>query len=483
MTKKTTVLVDLGLAHKTNGYSVIPQDARMLFSSLIYSSNLDITGWITGQRMGGASKKMDCLLTQAVFLGCELYGIEGIPAVFSRYKRIFKIYRVLRALGGAFKSRFKSYSLHKGVDFGVIWRSFFQGTLPFSEFQRLSQAKYSLTDLSAHRILIGGFPVRVDSRGYDFILFQDVRNVRLSPGTISLIRYHDGTPVLHSDALISSSSSYRHYKAVKKCEKKAIFICNSPSAQEDLKKISSVAAERSRVIPYVLPSVHRKDVKYSNFVGILRSYISPSTLGSLSEDFVLDMWLKDCSSQERIPDFIMTLSTIEPKNNHRGLFESWQKLRLSTGKDIKLLVVGSPGWRSEPILKMMKPFIACGSLIHLEKVSHLDISSLYSSAQCFVYPAYVEGFGLPSCEAMQCGCPVAVSDIKALRYSCGEGALYFSPYNTDQMASVLGALTVSKDVQENQIQMIQKGLKNVERFEKKKVLSQWEALFNELSSK
>ena len=83
---------------------------------------------------------------------------------------------------------------------------------------------------------------------------------------------------------------------------------------------------------------------------------------------------------------------------------------------------------------------------------------------------------------MQCGCPVAVSDIKAHRYSCGEGALYFSPYDTDEMALVLHKLTVSEEKESLKKALIEKGLENVKRFKRETVLPQWEALFQELKS-
>ena len=65
---------------------------------------------------------------------------------------------------------------------------------------------------------------------------------------------------------------------------------------------------------------------------------------------------------------------------------------------------------------------------------------LYSGAAGFVYPSVYEGFGLPPLEAMACGCPVAVSDIPAHREVCGSTAIYFDPFNPEDISSSLELL-------------------------------------------
>ncbi len=51
-------------------------------------------------------------------------------------------------------------------------------------------------------------------------------------------------------------------------------------------------------------------------------------------------------------------------------------------------------------------------------------STLYRSAEVFVYPSLAEGFGLPVVEAMACALPVVCSDTAALTEVGGDAALY-----------------------------------------------------------
>ncbi|MBK8953273.1 MAG: glycosyltransferase [Chitinophagaceae bacterium] len=53
---------------------------------------------------------------------------------------------------------------------------------------------------------------------------------------------------------------------------------------------------------------------------------------------------------------------------------------------------------------------------------------LYSEATVFVFPSLYEGFGIPVLEAMQCGCPVVLSDNSSLPEVGGRAASYFDPF-------------------------------------------------------
>jgi glycosyltransferase involved in cell wall biosynthesis len=61
------------------------------------------------------------------------------------------------------------------------------------------------------------------------------------------------------------------------------------------------------------------------------------------------------------------------------------------------------------------------------RVTDAELRALYESAECFVYPSFYEGFGLPPLEAMTCGCPVVVSRAASLPEVCGEAAVYCDP--------------------------------------------------------
>jgi glycosyltransferase involved in cell wall biosynthesis len=58
---------------------------------------------------------------------------------------------------------------------------------------------------------------------------------------------------------------------------------------------------------------------------------------------------------------------------------------------------------------------------------HLEV--LYKSAGLFIYPTLNEGFGYPPLEAMKYGTLCACSANSAITEICGDGVLYFNPYD------------------------------------------------------
>jgi glycosyltransferase involved in cell wall biosynthesis len=70
-------------------------------------------------------------------------------------------------------------------------------------------------------------------------------------------------------------------------------------------------------------------------------------------------------------------------------------------------------------------------------VSDAELRALYENALALVYPSRYEGFGLPPIEAMQCGCPVIVSDQEALLEVGGDAVLSCGMDDVDGLARLM----------------------------------------------
>lgn len=68
-------------------------------------------------------------------------------------------------------------------------------------------------------------------------------------------------------------------------------------------------------------------------------------------------------------------------------------------------------------------------------VSDEDLHRLYRDAYMFLYPSINEGFGYPPLEAMAKGVPVAASAVCSIPEVCGDAALYFNPFDIEEIAN------------------------------------------------
>ena len=492
MNRKHNILCDLSFGHISLGWSGIPQDTRFLFDSLNASDRLNMTGHLYGVRqdpfhLDGRNADISNEERVSVFLGFYVNGMEIVQEPSFARRVISKLVPFSSRIYHAFDR----FSLNRKTDFELfdipeafydsIWRQYFSPSIPFEHQERLLRANYKYSGLSMTRMshaALGRFKQPVLSTdGFDFAIFQDSRYVRLSNGTIPITRYHDGLPVFSPDTTTVSDMEYtlRHSRSIRLSEN-VVYVCNSPNSLNELALINEKTASSACVIPYFLPVMKKPEVRLETLKDILETRKSSSTQPDNKETDV-DIWF---NKKEEIPKFVMTLSTIEPRKNIISLVNAWQILRYKSGEDIKLLVAGKPEHGFEQTLNAMHPHVKKGDLMHIEGVAQHELPYLYAAASCFVFPSTGEGFGLPPNEAMQCDCPVAVSDIAAHRYSCGDAALYFNPHDLEGMATAMETL-VNADKNSDFIQdLIVKGHRNVDRYSHATVLPQWEDLFDKL---
>ena len=124
--------------------------------------------------------------------------------------------------------------------------------------------------------------------------------------------------------------------------------------------------------------------------------------------------------------FLLAVGSSSPHKNFGALVRALEKLGETT---FRVIIAGG----SNP-----KVHAAAGTLpesvTHVGYVSDGELRALYEHAAGFVHPAYYEGFGIPPLEAMTLGCPVVVSNAASLPEVCGDAALYFDPFNEDDIA-------------------------------------------------
>jgi glycosyltransferase involved in cell wall biosynthesis len=176
--------------------------------------------------------------------------------------------------------------------------------------------------------------------------------------------------------------------------------------------------------------------------------------------------------------FILFLATLEPRKNIEGLIQAFEILKQS-GKyhDLKLVLAGARGWKSEPIIDKINNSQFRSDIIRLDYVDSADRPYIYNLASVFAYPSFYEGFGFPPLEAMACGVPVVASASSSLPEIVGDAGILVDPYNPSSIATGLDAVLSNPTLAAN---LAMKGQERAKQFNWEKVAGEYLKVFEEL---
>ena len=489
------VLVDLKPA--LDGYAGIPQECRLLFKGLRQMDGFEVEGLIQhgGRRLRAAlpahhswsrDKQIDRLSKFVVSLYKKPYDNfiqAGLYEIQRRFARGFL--RLQANIGvGLSLSRFESELFE---DF--VWRTFFSKTLNADCQSQLLQTHHRVLSVPRqmmHKAGLDGLQfsqtpsyATLKTEIFDAFVTQNPFPGRISPGTQMIVRYHDAVPILmpHTtrDKAFDQAS---HFHALRdNLRQGAWFSCISQATLNDLLTIFPQAESRSEVIHNIVSDEYYPDTSQPHLVyQVIRNRLAIDDIvkTKLPKTFVQT----DPFVTEPL-QYLLMVSTIEPRKNHELLMQAWETLRYSSHPHLKLVVVGNIGWDYESVLCSFRPWAERGELFWLNNVPASELRVLYTHAAVTVCPGLAEGFDYSGVEAMKCGCPVAASDIPVHREIYDNAAVYFNTYSAAGASHCLAQLLS----QQTQLQCEQRrsmGLQVAQRYSETTILPQWAKLFARL---
>jgi glycosyltransferase involved in cell wall biosynthesis len=118
--------------------------------------------------------------------------------------------------------------------------------------------------------------------------------------------------------------------------------------------------------------------------------------------------------------------------------------------------------RSPDVLPVVNEAVSAGWARLLVRPPRKEVlSALYSMAEAFVFPSWIEGFGIPLLEAMRCGAPVIASDRGSIPEVVGDAALIMDAEDAAALTHYLTTLLASPSARSH---WQAKGLERSERF-------------------
>ena len=142
--------------------------------------------------------------------------------------------------------------------------------------------------------------------------------------------------------------------------------------------------------------------------------------------------------------FILSVGNLEPRKNFENLIDVFKKIKEKPEfKDLNLVIGGRRDHSYHQVLKLME---STDGIIYLDFLYKEELVWLYKNALLYVFPSFYEGFGFPPVEAGSLGTISAVSNVSSIPEICGEGAFYFSPYNKEEMQTVIERALTDKEL-------------------------------------
>ncbi|MFA6282456.1 MAG: glycosyltransferase family 1 protein, partial [Candidatus Omnitrophota bacterium] len=180
-------------------------------------------------------------------------------------------------------------------------------------------------------------------------------------------------------------------------------------------------------------------------------------------------YLQGIKEKYKLPDkFILYVGSIRRHKNIKMLLESFSELRKRI-PDVWLVVVGRLNHHFDFTQK---------NILYIGEIpDDRELAAIYNMSSVFCNLSLHEGFGLTILEAQQCGLGVVCSNIDPHLEIGGDSICAVPPDSISQIANALHNVLTDDALRES---LIQKGLKNISRFDWKITADKTIAIYEEL---
>ncbi|HTZ69544.1 MAG TPA: glycosyltransferase family 1 protein [Acetobacteraceae bacterium] len=472
------VLVDL--SHAADGYVGVAQDLRLIFGMLASLPGVEVSGLLMPTARHDLPIVAPGQPDEAALAAAVLHWMErnwSRPQTRPFPLSVLQSAQVLRQV---FRSRHQLLRLPEGSQLNALWRILFARTLPPEQRENVLAQPYYATDLSVSSIIDRTahlpipMPKRLDAQGFDAVLFCMPRPVRLPRGVRQIQRFHDAVPVTDVDTVVNWKMAMAHSRLVRACAPDAIFVCNSPQSRDDLLTLDLKREKHAVVIPCALAAA-RPPVEGADPATVIGRHLTFRALGQTGEAPPA-AWTPPTQDLR----YVMAVSTLEPRKNFASLVQAWERVVGRRDPDLRLVLVGGPGWREEQVLSQLRPGVERGQIFHLQNVPTHDMQTLMRHAACFASVSYNEGFGYSPLEATQAGAPCLISNLPVFRWIFGDAAIYVDPYDVDSIAIGIERLTSLPNSPDLVRQLRARAEPVLARFRPGAIAEAWDALLQNL---
>lgn len=138
--------------------------------------------------------------------------------------------------------------------------------------------------------------------------------------------------------------------------------------------------------------------------------------------------------------FFLFAGVLKERKNVAGIIKAFA-LFVRDNAAYELLIAGKrSGAYAESLLQLARELGVEKRVRFLGYVTDAQLAYLYSKAHAFIFPSFIEGFGMPVLEAMSVGLPVITSNQGALAEVADDAALLVDPARPEDIAAAMSRI-------------------------------------------
>ncbi len=200
--------------------------------------------------------------------------------------------------------------------------------------------------------------------------------------------FYDGIPILRPELLASEYFSQRffvHFYYLAHLSDRVFAISNHSKSEFEL------ISKEHRIEPPELKTI---------YLG--------NTIPKIAENY-------EPPKREHSKEYIIYVSTIESRKNHKLLIDVWQKF-IKDGVDVPdLILIGMQGWGVEEMMRIYEKDKKLQKKVHFYRdVDDDELSYLYQNSKFTLFPSLAEGWGLGAIESLLFGKVCLISTAPSL---------------------------------------------------------------------
>ncbi len=159
--------------------------------------------------------------------------------------------------------------------------------------------------------------------------------------------------------------------------------------------------------------------------------------------------LASTSQKENLPEkYILFVGNRDFYKNFNNFILAVEPL-LKEHKDLLLICAGGSIFNNEEKIIFHSKKLE-NKILH-KAADDVTLATLYTNALAFIFPTLYEGFGIPALEAMNCDCPVVMSNTSSLSEVGGDATVYFDPNSIEDMREKIESVIFNKDLRNDLI--------------------------------